>query len=154
MDKMFDPDDSIKTREASRAVLFDEHDLVPLLFVSKHDYHKLPGGGLHKGEDRSQALIRECLEEIGCDIQVTGEVGKIIEFRSRWNFKQTSYCYIGNVLLKGRARFTEKEQGFKIVWTSLREAISKLTYDRPKDYHGSCVKKRDLMFLKRAEQML
>jgi hypothetical protein len=36
----------IKLREASRAVLFDENDMIPLLYVSKYTYHKLPGGGV------------------------------------------------------------------------------------------------------------
>jgi len=31
------------TREAARAVIFDENNLIPLLFVSKYNYHKLPG---------------------------------------------------------------------------------------------------------------
>lgn len=35
---------SLDTRQASRAVLFDENNLIPLLFVSKYNYHKIPGG--------------------------------------------------------------------------------------------------------------
>ena len=33
-------------REAARAVIFDTDDKVGLLYVSKHNYYKLPGGGL------------------------------------------------------------------------------------------------------------
>ncbi|MFH1398840.1 MAG: NUDIX domain-containing protein [Candidatus Woesearchaeota archaeon] len=71
-------------REASRAVLFDK-GLVPLLFVSKFNYYKIPGGGIDPGEDRKKALIREVQEETGCKIKLTGEVGKIIECRAEHN---------------------------------------------------------------------
>jgi len=49
-------------REAARAVLFDDDDNIPLLFVAKHHYHKLPGGGIDDGENKEDALIRECRE--------------------------------------------------------------------------------------------
>lgn len=36
-------DEKMVEREACRAVVFDEHNLIPVLFVSKELYHKLPG---------------------------------------------------------------------------------------------------------------
>ncbi len=63
-------DATLKIREASRAICFDENNLVPLLFVSKYNYHKLPGGGIDKTENKEQALKRECREEIGSEIEV------------------------------------------------------------------------------------
>ena len=156
-DKEFPEDEStLKIREASRAILFDENDLIPLLFVAKYNYHKLPGGCIDEGEDKVKALVRECLEEIGSKIEVNGEIGKIIEFRSKWDEKQISYCYYGKVISKGEPDFTEYElsQGFKIVWLSLNDAISKIENDKPKDYLGSFIQKRDLVFLKKAEQIV
>lgn len=35
----------LKIRQAVRVILFDDKNLVPLLFVAKHSYHKIPGGG-------------------------------------------------------------------------------------------------------------
>ena len=154
-DKEFPGDESaLKVREASRAVLFDKDGLIPLLFVSKYNYHKLPGGGIEDGEDKAKALVREVLEEVGSKIEITGELGKIIEFRSRWNLKQISYCYYGKIISKGEPDFTEKElsQGFKLVWLSLNEAISKVENDRPENYEGSFIQKRDIIFLKKVKQ--
>ncbi len=147
---------TLKTREASRAIIFDKNKLIPLLFVSKYNYHKLPGGGIEEGENKAKALIRECLEETGSEIKVNGEVGKIIEFRSKWNLKQTSYCYYGKITSKGEPDFTENElnQGFKIVWLSLKEAISKVENDKPKNYEGSFIQKRDIIFLKKVAQII
>ena len=149
-------DSNLKIREASRAILFEENNLIPLLFVSKYDYHKLPGGGIDEGENKTEALIRECLEEVGSTIKINGEVGKIIEFRSKWDLKQTSYCFYGNIIYKGKPDFTEKElsQGFKIIWLPLKEAISQIENDTPKNYEGEFIQKRDLEFLKKLEQIL
>lgn len=155
-DKDFPGDEStLEIKEASRAVLFDENGLIPLLFVSKYNYHKLPGGGIDGGEDKAKALVREVLEEVGSEIEVTAEVGKIVEFRSRWNLKQISYCYLGKVITKGNPDFTKKElsQGFKLVWLSLDEAISKVEDDKPGNYEGSFIQKRDIVFLKKVKQM-
>ncbi len=156
-DKEFPKDKlTLKIRETSRAILFDENDLIPLLFVAKQNYHKLPGGGIDAGEDKAQALVRECLEEVGSTIEVNGEVGKIIEFRSKWDLKQISYCYHGKIISKGKPDFTENElsQGFKIVWLSLKDAISKVENDKPENYDGSFIQKRDLILLKKAEQIV
>ncbi|MDP2683668.1 MAG: NUDIX domain-containing protein [bacterium] len=155
-DKEIPAEISYKTREASRAVLFDDHNLVPLLFVANEQYHKIPGGGIDDGEDQKQALIREVLEETGSAIEITDEVGKIVEFRSKFNLLQTSYCYLGKITTKGQPEFTEDEvsHGFQLVWLSLDEAIKTITNDKPTDYEGSFIQKRDLRFLQKAKELI
>jgi 8-oxo-dGTP diphosphatase len=156
-DKQFSEDGSLlKEREASRAVIFDDNNLVALLFVGKDNYHKIPGGGIELGEDKMQALTREIKEETGCEIEVTGEVGEIIEFRSKFNLKQISYCYLGKVISKGVTNFDEGEKShdFKLLWLPLREAITKLENDKPLDYEGIFIQERDLIFLKKTADIL
>ncbi len=46
---------------------------------------------------------------------------------------------------------TELSQGFKIVWLSLKDAIFKIENDKPKNYEGSFIQKRDTEFLKKVE---
>ena len=45
---------AFRKRGAARAVLLDDSGQVYLLKVSKYGYHKLPGGGIHEGEDIKQ----------------------------------------------------------------------------------------------------
>lgn len=143
-------------REASRAILFDNNNRIPLLFVAKHHYHKLPGGGIDDGENRKDTLIRECREEIGAEIEVIGEVGKIVEHRCKLNFTQNSYCYYGNIVSKGEPDFTDSEiaRGFHITWHTLTDAITLLEQESPQDYTGVIIVQRDLAFLKETANIL
>lgn len=161
-DKKFSPN-NFKIREAARAIVFDENNLTPILFVSKHNYHKLPGGGIEDGENKMQALRRELLEETGCEIETKQEIGQIIEYRSAINFdldcdlKQTSYCYLGKITNKNNLPNFDKgeiAEGFKLVWLNLEEAIKTLENDKPDNYEGSFIQTRDLLFLKKAKEIL
>lgn len=102
------------------------------------------------------ALIREVMEEVGSEIEVTGEIGEIVEYRSQFNLKQISYCYLGRITSKGTPSFTEEElsDGFRLEWLSLDEAISKVKNDHPTDYEGPFIQERDLLFLETAKQLL
>jgi len=146
-----------RIREASRAILFDENKLIPLFFVSKNNYHKLPGGGIDSGESILEALNREILEEVGSTIKVNGEVGSILEYRAEQeNLKQTSYCFYSDIVSKGEPDFTDHElsNGFELIWVSLDDAISLLENDNPKDYSGSFITKRDLILLKKTKEVI
>jgi len=144
-------------RRAARAIVFDQDKNIGLLYVSEHNYHKLPGGGLEGGECIEEALKRECLEEIGCNIEVFGEIGEIIEYRDKWSLKQHSYCYLANVVGdKNEPDFTQKEidNGFKIKWMPLLEAIELLKNDKPTGYEGRFIQIRDSLFFKEALNFL
>ena len=115
-----------EVREAVRAIVYDKNGNIAILNVSKQHYHKLPGGGVEKGEDLHIALKRECQEELGCDIEIIGEVGEIIEYRKMFKMKQISPCYSAKVVgEKGSPAFTdeENEDGFEIQWLPLEKAI-------------------------------
>jgi len=152
----------IEIRSAARAVLFDDKNFVPILFVSKHNYHKLPGGGIKPSEDKMKGLEREVLEEVGSNIKVSGEIGKIVEYRSKENFdwiydlKQTSYCYLGKITSKGTPKFTKTEinDGFQLIWLTLDQAISVLSSDQPNNQEGKFIRERDLTFLSAAKDLI
>jgi 8-oxo-dGTP pyrophosphatase MutT (NUDIX family) len=157
-DEPIPKDKKIKKRFAVRAVLLDENGLTPVVFASKMNYHKIPGGGVEKGESKIKALIREIYEEAGCTAEIEGEIGKITEYRSKfkWFQYQTSYCFHGKIVKKGKPHFDQGEvkEGFKMGWLTLDEAIETLRNDKPRDYEGSFIQQRDLAFLEEAKKLV
>ncbi len=145
-------------REAARAIVVDSEGLVALLHVVKKGYYKLPGGGLDDDTDKVVALKRECREEIGCDIEITGEVGSLVEYRKFCHLKQISYCYVARVVgEKGKPDFTESEisNGFKEVWLSYSDAQCALADSKPSGIEGRAyIVPRDIIFLDTAKELL
>jgi 8-oxo-dGTP pyrophosphatase MutT (NUDIX family) len=146
-----DTETRYQVRKASRAIVVNHLKQIALLYVSEKNYHKLPGGGIERGESIADALIREVIEEVGVEIKVNAEVGLIIEYRDRFEQLQISYCFFAS---RERAQkgpsFTEEEQqnGFALKWVTLEEAIELVSNDVPKDYVGRFIQKRDYTFLK------
>ena len=145
-------------REAVRAVVVNDSGQVALLNASSRGFHKLPGGGVEPPEDKAQALAREALEEIGCEVKITAELGQVIEYRDEWRQIQTSFCYVAKQVGKQQqSSHTDKEQqdGFKIVWAKdLDDAIAILEADEPTGYDGKRMKPRDLAILRAAKKHL
>jgi 8-oxo-dGTP pyrophosphatase MutT (NUDIX family) len=147
---------SYSVREAARAIVYDADRKIALLHVTKDNYYKLPGGGIETGENKQEALERECKEEIGCDIQIFHDLGIVIEYRSKNKLKQTSYCYLASVVgEKEIPQMTESEirDGFQVIWVPITEAINRLQSVQQTTYPGSYMVARDLAFLKIGSQI-
>jgi len=144
-------------RQAVRAVLTNDVGEVALLHASKRAYHKLPGGGIERGEDVLVALRREIVEETGCTVQIGEEVGQIDEYRDEWFLFQTSFCYLAKVIGEPKSpTFTQEElsDGFELMWVKdIDTAIALLTTDHPENYDGRLIVARDLLFLKTAKEL-
>lgn len=73
---------------------------IAMVYSSKYDYYKFPGGGLEKDESHVQALIREIKEETGLTVipESISEIGSVLRIqRSLINdneiFEQENYYY-------------------------------------------------------------
>lgn len=140
-------------RKAARAIVFNDQGKISFQFVSKRNYHNLPGGGIKKGEDIRQALKRECLEESGCRIEIKDEVGVIIEYKNRFNNIQISYCFLAKTMGEiGKPKYEKNEikDGMAPLWVSIEKAMELIKGDKPDDYQGKFIKARDTIFLKEA----
>lgn len=149
-------------RLSVRAVIFDDERKIGILYVSKKNFYKLPGGGIEENENKLEALHRECLEELGCEIEINHEIGQIIELRdansSKQCMKQESFCYLGKVVgKKNQPNFTSSEikHGFEIQWLDLDQAIQLILNqaDRKRG-ETNFVKQRESLILQEAKKYL
>ncbi len=145
-------------REAARAVVVDKDGLVALLHVSTQNYYKLPGGGIDEGEDKIAALRRECQEEIGCDVEVLGEIGIITEYRKFETLKQISYCYFAKVKgEKNEPSLTEEEikDGCEHIWLSYEKVMHIMADSKANTLEGSAyIIPRDTIFLEAVKDLI
>ncbi|MEK7608220.1 MAG: NUDIX domain-containing protein [Patescibacteria group bacterium] len=143
-----------RAREAARAIVIDEDEMIALLHVSKEGYYKLPGGGIEESEDRLMALKRECQEEIGSEVEIIEEIGSIVEYRKIFKLKQISYCYLAKVKgAKGYPNFTEGEleNGFEQIWLPYEKALEVVANSKANNIEGSAyIVPRDTIFLETA----
>jgi 8-oxo-dGTP diphosphatase len=148
-----------RERVSARAIVFDTEGNMALLHVTKKNYHKLPGGGVEKGEEIKQGLIRELKEEIGCAVENIRELGIIEEYRNKHALRQISHCFIADLSgEKGMPDLDEGEiaDGFEPVWVRLEEAVRTLESEalRVEEYGEKFMCLRDLTILKEAQRIL
>lgn len=145
---------SFTHRQAARAIVSNNLGEIAILHVTTHNYHKLPGGGIERGETAEEALRRELVEEIGCEVEIILKIAEIVEYRNQQEMVQTSYCYTAKQAGEQKEpSYTEKEiaDGMSIVWAAdIKEAINLLSQDRPTNYSGKFIRQRDLQLLKTA----
>ncbi len=147
----------LKLREAARSVVVNDFNELAILYVSTKNFYKIPGGGVEAGENYLSALKREVREEAGCEIEVTRELGAIIEYRTHFKVLQKSYCYLAKVVGKvGAPQFDPGElaDGFEVKWMSLAEAEKRIKTVKTDDYLGQFVTDRELTILKEAKKYL
>jgi 8-oxo-dGTP diphosphatase len=145
-----------RERTAARAIVFDKDNNIALLHATRDNYHKLPGGGIEGGEDIMDALKREVMEEIGCEIANIKELGIIEEYRNQDSLHQLSHCFIAELSgEKGKPKLTQSEidEGFEPVWLLIEDAIKIINNENIKKfYRAQFMVTRDLAFLKEAEK--
>jgi 8-oxo-dGTP diphosphatase len=150
--------DGFYERHAARAIVLTDDSKIYLLNMSNHGYHKLPGGGIDKGEAVKAALYRELIEEIGCPAETIAEVGEIVEYRNEMEWKQISHCFLAKQageLGQTNLEPGEIEEGAQtVIVNNIDEAITLLEQDKPQTYEGKFIQRRDLQFLREAKTLI
>ncbi|WP_372654502.1 NUDIX hydrolase [Halobacteriovorax sp.] len=123
---------SIFQRKATRAIALRDEQILMLYTERYHDY-SLPGGGIDKGEDIVDGLIRELKEETGAKNISNVEAFGIYEEYRPWykpDFDiqhMISYCFTCTVdkeLGETTLEHYELSNGMKPVWIDINEAIA------------------------------
>ncbi|MWC31218.1 NUDIX domain-containing protein [Paenibacillus sp. MMS18-CY102] len=98
-----------KVRMATKAIIRRDDQLLLIKFEDAHGVHYgFPGGGQEHGETLHQAIIRECLEEIGQDVEplalvyVREYIGANHEFADHESHFHQVECYFECRLLSER----------------------------------------------------
>lgn len=109
-------------RVAVRCIVLDSKNNIALCGTK---YKLLPGGGVDDGETLEVAARRECLEEIGCNVEIIKEIGIAEEFRGVIKRHQITHCFTARLVgEKGNPQSTqEDEQNMKVYWHPLNETI-------------------------------
>ncbi len=151
-DKQIDQDKLGQLRQAVRCVLVDKNKKIavgyylPNINFPNGEYN-LPGGGVKRGENIEDALVREIKEEVGCNILKIKELGLIKEYNVGKTTKhnQDTYCFIAEIDgKKGPLQLTKRElrDNLQVKWLSLDEIIEKI-----KNQEKSFAKTRNLICL-------
>ncbi len=92
-----------ESRNIARAILMNEegkfyfHHLFGNDLFGHRDYYETPGGGVEKGETLIEALKRECLEEVGYDIEVIAPIGEVIDYYNLIHRKNNNHYFLAKV---------------------------------------------------------
>lgn len=142
-------------RISVRTVLVDNNGRVAMLYSRTLDYYTLPGGGVDKGENLSEAAIRECKEETGYTVEIIREIGTTEEIQKENMLVNRATCFLVRAVgEKQEPNFMEDEIGedFIIKWMSVDDAKKCITNEislNRKLYHRY-ISQRVLTFLSEA----
>ena len=146
-----------RTRYAVRGIVKDEMNRVAIFHHTKTGTYGLPGGGVEGQETPEQAVIRECREEIACEVRVLRGLARTIEYRKRKKMLYDSTAYLAELVgEKGVPvpQDSELTHGSVVIWVSIDEAITLLEsipLSTKRDFlYDNYIIQRDLSFLKAA----
>jgi ADP-ribose pyrophosphatase YjhB (NUDIX family) len=143
--------ETFELRKSARAILVREDGMIAIQYLENHFFHKLPGGGVEAGESIEEALKREIREEVGCDSEITGEIGIVLEFRNEHKLLHMSYCYITYIrgdITETNLEQAEIDEGMVTLWMKPEEALAKMNTDVPNIYQGKFILEREITFLR------
>jgi 8-oxo-dGTP diphosphatase len=144
------PENLYTLRKSVRALLFNNNKEIALQYLKNFGFHKLPGGGIELNETNEQALKREILEEVGCTIEITNELGAIIEYCNASKLIHISYAYtakVVSIIQNPVLELSEIEEGQQTVWLKPDNAVINMKKDIPQKYEGYFIKAREISFI-------
>lgn len=129
--KDYDINGTIFSRPSARGIIIKDGKLA-MVHSIKYDYYKFPGGGIKEKEDKSNALIREVLEETGLtvipkSIKEYGMVHRIQKGDYEDVFIQDNYYYLCDVNDDVKEQMLddyEKDENFTLEYVDAEHVIN------------------------------
>jgi len=130
----------IKLRNTAKAIIIEDNKILFVKYISKRTgiiYYVLPGGGQEGGETFVDTLKRECLEELGAEIEVEriallseyiGKNHKFADIHSELHrIECMFFCSLKSSVNLSKAANTDSDQiGFE--WIGIDEMKDKIVY--------------------------
>lgn len=149
--------DRVFSRPSARGIIFDDCERIALVYSTKEEYYKFPGGGILAGEDEKQALVREVKEETGLIVipDSIDEFGSVLR-RQKSNkspntiFEQVNFyffCEVENTIAEQELDEYEAEAGFVLKFVPLDEAIDTNLKYKTEDFFNEIMIKRETRLL-------
>lgn len=138
-------------RKSARGIIVNNEGKIALQHLQNRDYHKLPGGGIDPGEQETDALVREILEEVGYSITDIKKLGVVIEYRLFENLLHISYGFVATAKTKEHEPKLEPgeiAEGQITTWITPEEALNLMKQDTPNEEQGFYILEREKTFLK------
>ena len=159
-DTQYKEDGFTHTRVTARALVLDEQGRIALHHIHRDDifgneeYYETPGGGVDEGETLEQAVVRECKEELGEDIEVLRGLGVVKDAYNLIHRKNENHYFLCKKLSQGEKHFVSEGDSLiqKTIWVHLDEGIALL---KKQSDHGvsALVKARELPILEEAKRV-
>ena len=122
------------TRDSTRSIII-RNGKIAMIHSQKFDYYKFPGGGIEKGENPIQAMIRETQEEAGLTVipETVKEYGYVHRIQKSdvdpsECFIQDNYYYLCDVesgLVSQDLDDYEKQESYQLEYAEPASAIEK-----------------------------
>ncbi len=148
--------DTKNYRQSSvRWVISNGRNQIAIIYSSKENYYKLPGGWIEDGEKNEIAMKREWKEETGADIIVGQYIWTIEEQSKSGKVIQYNRWYLAEVIWdvwEVELTAEEIERKFELLRLTLDEAIDVFTKNSPMTYRWNFMQTRDLRFLQEAKK--
>ena len=90
-----------------KGVIIDDNGDIAVLTARGHTL--LPGGGVEGDESLEDAFLRECKEEIGCDVMLLEYIGVGFQYRAQTAKKYEVHFFVARVT--GEKGFPETDDG-------------------------------------------
>jgi|CXWL01.1.fsa_nt_gi 8-oxo-dGTP diphosphatase len=118
--------DIFEKRMTVKALIVNEDGKICLVTNSVHNFFLLPGGGVDTGELPEEAIVRECREEVGYEVEITRKLGEVQEFRNRDCKEYQTFLYFVKTkkkILSDERTPSEVANGLVPHWMNFQEAL-------------------------------